>query len=139
MSQQCDYCEEEYGTDGYHMNISHGFGRGNKEWKQFCSVVCRVWWRRRCSDEPGAWEQPAPKGYQGRLDRFRDDTDDRSESVTAAVEASPTDRSRSWSRRRTTTRRRRSGHRQAFRGPSADATSEQSRRNRRSQRHSYAL
>ena len=94
---ECEYCEEEYGTDGYHMSISHGFGRGNKEWKQFCSVLCRVWWRRRCSDDPGAWEQPHTPGYQGRPDRFvTDDADESaaqpggmatSEAATVEVEA----------------------------------------------------
>ena len=93
MSQICDYCDDEHDvSDTVHATISHGFGRGNKEWKQFCSVVCRTWWRRRCSDDPGAREQPAPKGYQGRLDRFVTH-DDRSESAAKSVEARPTSES----------------------------------------------
>jgi hypothetical protein len=73
----CEYCGDEHAIeDGCGIRLSSGFGRFNKTLKNFCSVECRAWWRRRESDLPGPWEQPAPKGYQGRLDRFRDDTDD---------------------------------------------------------------
>jgi hypothetical protein len=93
MSQICEYCDDEHDvSDTVFAIVSHGFGHANKEHKPFCSVVCRTWWRRRCSDDPGAWEQPMQPGYQGRLDRFRDDHDDRdtrSESVSPAVAARP--------------------------------------------------
>lgn len=94
MSQMCEYCDDEHnGSDTVYTIISHGVGPHNKATRKFCSVVCRTWWRRRCSDDPGEWEQPAPKGYQGRLDRFVTD-DDRSESATA-VAARPTTESAS--------------------------------------------
>jgi hypothetical protein len=77
MSQICEYCDNEHDvSDTVFAIVSHGFGHANKDHKPFCSVECRVWWRRRCSDDPGAWEQPAPKGYQGRLDRFVSDNGD---------------------------------------------------------------
>ena len=97
MSRQCEYCGSERGENECVAIVSHGFGHGNKEWIPFCSVECRVWWRRRCSDEPGAWEQPMKPGYQGRLDRFvTDDSDERatqpdgiagSEAATVEVRA----------------------------------------------------
>ena len=91
MSQTCEYCDDEHDvSDTVFAIVSHGFGHANKEHKPFCTVECRTWWRRRCSDNPGAWEQPMQPGYQGRFDRFRDDHDERSESVSGAVEASPT-------------------------------------------------
>jgi hypothetical protein len=91
MSQTCEYCGDEHDIeDRCGVRLSSGFGRFNKTIQNFCSVECRAWWRRRESDQPGPWEQPAPKGYQGRLDRFvSDDTDEHSESVSAAVAASP--------------------------------------------------
>lgn len=77
MSQTCEYCGDEHAIeDGCGIRLSAGFGRFNKTMKNFCSVECRAWWRRRESDQPGEWEQPAPQGYQGRLDRFRDEDDD---------------------------------------------------------------
>jgi hypothetical protein len=83
MSQTCEYCGDEHTIeDGCGIRLSSGFGRFNKTIKNFCSVECRAWWRRRCSDQPGEWEQPSPKGYQGRLDRYvADDTDDADESA----------------------------------------------------------
>jgi hypothetical protein len=97
MTQTCAYCDDEHDiADGCGIRLSSGFGRFNKTIKNFCSVECRAWWRRRESDLPGPWEQPHTPGYQGRLDRFRDDHDDsdeRSESVSGAVEASPTSES----------------------------------------------
>jgi hypothetical protein len=94
MNQTCEYCGDEHDiADGCGIRLSSGFGRFNKTIKNFCSVECRAWWRRRESDLPGPWEQPHTPGYQGRLDRFRDDHDERSESVSAAVEASPTSES----------------------------------------------
>jgi hypothetical protein len=83
MSLICEYCDEEHdGSDTVFAIVSYGFGHANKEHKPFCSVECRVWWRRRCSDEPGAWEQPHTQGYQGRLDRFV--TDDSHDDESAA-------------------------------------------------------
>jgi hypothetical protein len=68
--------------------VSHGFGHANKEHKPFCSVECRTWWRRRCSDQPGPWEQPAPKGYQALLDEYvADDTDADAADESAAQPA----------------------------------------------------
>jgi hypothetical protein len=86
MSQMCDYCEgEHHVTAMCYTILSHGFGHANKETRQFCSVECRTWWRRRCSDNPGAWEQPMQPGYQGRLDRYvADDAND-----TNADESAP--------------------------------------------------
>ncbi|WP_435078964.1 hypothetical protein [Halococcus sp. AFM35] len=82
MSQTCEYCDGEHDvSDTVFAIVSHGFGHANKEHKPFCSVECRTWWRRRCSDNPGAWEQPAPKGYQGRLDRYVADDSDADESA----------------------------------------------------------
>jgi hypothetical protein len=82
MSQPCEYCDADHDvSDTVFAIVSHGFGHANKEHKPFCSVECRVWWRRRCSDNPGAWEQPAPKGYQGRLSRFVTDDTDANESA----------------------------------------------------------
>jgi hypothetical protein len=77
MSKTCEYCGDKHAIeDGCGIRLSSGFGRFNKTMKNFCSVECRAWWRRRESDLPGPWEQPHTPGYQGRLDRFRDDTDD---------------------------------------------------------------
>ena len=78
MSQTCEYCDDEHDvSDTVYTIVSHGFGHANKDHKPFCSVECRTWWRRRCSDNPGAWEQPMQPGYQGRLNRFvSDDTGD---------------------------------------------------------------
>lgn len=74
MTQICTYCDEEHDiSDTVFTIISHGFGHANKEHKPFCSVECRVWWRRRCSDEPGEWEQPYTRGIQSRLHEFGDD------------------------------------------------------------------
>jgi hypothetical protein len=71
MSQICEYCDDDHDVnDTVFAIVSHGFGHDNKEHKPFCSVECRTWWRRRCSDDPGEWEQPHTPGYQGRLDRF---------------------------------------------------------------------
>jgi hypothetical protein len=90
MSQTCEYCGDEHAIeDGCGIRLSSGFGRFNKTLKNFCSAECRAWWRRRCSDDPGAWEQPMQPGYQGRLDRFRDDTDaDESAGQPATIAAS---------------------------------------------------
>jgi hypothetical protein len=90
MSRRCDYCGDERGENECFARVSHGFGHSNKESKAFCSVECRTWWRRRCSDEPGAWEQPAPKGYQGRLSRFITGESD-SESATRSIACSATE------------------------------------------------
>lgn len=88
MTQTCEYCDREHDvTDTVYARISHGFGHANKEALKFCSIECRVWWRRRCSDQPGAWEQPAPKGYQGRLSRFVTEDIDESENESAAQPA----------------------------------------------------
>ena len=76
MSHTCEYCGAENVEDRVIKRLSSGYGRGNKSIKHFCSRECRAWWRRRESDQSGGWEQPAPIGYQGRLDRFRDDDDD---------------------------------------------------------------
>ena len=77
MSESCEYCDDEHDlSDTVYTIVSHGFGHANKEHKPFCSGECRTWWRRRCSDNPGAWEQPMQPGYQGRLDRYVvDDTE----------------------------------------------------------------
>jgi hypothetical protein len=78
MSQTCEYCDDDHDvSDTVFTIVSYGFGHANKDHKPFCSVECRTWWRRRCSDNRGAWEQPMQPGYQGRLDRFvSDDTSD---------------------------------------------------------------
>ena len=82
MSQTCEYCDDEHDvSDTVYTIVSHGFGHANKDHKPFCSVECRTWWRRRCSDNPGAWEQPMQPGYQGRLDRFVSDDSDADESA----------------------------------------------------------
>jgi hypothetical protein len=82
MTQTCEYCGDEHAIeDGCGIRLSSGFGRFSKTMKNFCSVECRAWWRRRESDLPGPWEQPAPKGYQGRLDRFVSDDTDADESA----------------------------------------------------------
>lgn len=83
MSKTCEYCGDEHAiADGCGIRLSSGFGRFNKTMKNFCSVECRAWWRRRESDQPGKWEQPAPSGYQGRLDRYvADNTDADDESA----------------------------------------------------------
>jgi hypothetical protein len=91
MSQTCEYCDDDHDvTDTVYAIVSHGFGYANKEHKPFCSVECRTWWRRRCSDDPGAWEQPMQPGYQGRLDRYvADDTDaDESTAQPATIASS---------------------------------------------------
>ena len=89
MSQTCEYCGDEHAiADGYGIRLSSGFGRFNKTMKNFCSVECRAWWRRRESDLPGPWEQPAPKGYQGRLDRFVSDDADESAAQPGGIAAS---------------------------------------------------
>jgi hypothetical protein len=89
MTQTCEYCGDEHAIEeGCGLRLSSGFGRFNKTMKNFCSVECRAWWRRRESDLPGPWEQPAPQGYQGRLDRFvSDDTDDTDADESAAQPA----------------------------------------------------
>jgi hypothetical protein len=82
MSKTCEYCGDEHAIeDGCGIRLSSGFGRFNKTMKNFCSVECRAWWRRRESDQPGPWEQPAPSGYQGRLDRYVADDTDANESA----------------------------------------------------------
>jgi hypothetical protein len=77
MSKTCEHCGDEHAIeDGCGIRLSSGFGRFNKTIKNFCSVECRAWWRRRESDLPGEWEQPAPKGYQALLNEYvADDTD----------------------------------------------------------------
>jgi hypothetical protein len=86
MTQTCEYCGDEHDvSDTVFAIVSHGFGHANKDHKPFCSVECRTWWRRRCSDDPGAWEQPMQPGYQGRLDRYvADDPDDTDADESAA-------------------------------------------------------
>ena len=82
MSQICEYCDDDHDvSDTVFAIVSHGFGHANKDHKPFCSVECRTWWRRRCSDNPGAWEQPAPKGYQALLDEYGADDTDADESA----------------------------------------------------------
>ena len=82
MRQTCEYCGDDHDVnDTVYTIVSHGFGHANKDHKPFCSVECRTWWRRRCSDNPGAWEQPMQPGYQGRLDRFVSDDSDADESA----------------------------------------------------------
>lgn len=81
MTQTCEYCGAENVEDRVIKRLSSGYGRANKSIKRFCSRECRAWWRRRCSDDPGPWEQPGPVSYQGRLSRFV--TDDASESESA--------------------------------------------------------
>jgi hypothetical protein len=91
MSKTCEYCGDEHAIEGRcSIRLSSGFGRFNKTMKNFCSVECRAWWRRRESDQPGEWEQPAPSGYQGRLDEYvSDDTDaDESTAQPATIAAS---------------------------------------------------
>ena len=98
MSQTCEYCDREHDvSDTVFARISHGFGHANKEALKFCSVECRVWWRRRCSDDSGPWEQPGPVGYQGRLSRFvtaeSDDTADNTNENESAPQADRIDAS----------------------------------------------
>jgi hypothetical protein len=101
MSQTCEYCGDEHAIEnGRGIRLSSGFGRFNKTIKNFCSVECRAWWRRRCSDLSGPWEQPGPKGYQALLDEYVSDDTDADESAAqpatiassesaATVEANP--------------------------------------------------
>ncbi len=89
MTQICAYCDEKHDImETVFTIISHGFGHANKEDKTFCSVECRVWWRRRCSDDPGEWEQPIKPGHQIRLDRFAD-TDFPGECTLGKIELGP--------------------------------------------------
>lgn len=91
MSQMCEYCDDEHDVrDTVFAITSHGFGHANKEHKPFCSVECRVWWRRRCSNDPGDWEQPIKPGHQIRLDRFTD-TDFPGECTLGKIELGPDD------------------------------------------------
>ena len=90
MSKTCEYCGDEHAIeDGCGIRLSSGFGRFNKTMKNFCSVECRAWWRRRESDLSGPWEQPGPTGYQALLDEYvSDDDTDESATQTDGIAAS---------------------------------------------------